>query len=246
MHINRAILFERLRQFIEEKYRTPGKGLLIDLCRKIIYNDPAQNCILKGPMQDWEGLPRDKSLFYSPIGCGLPIGNLTSQVFANFYMNSFDHFMKHELKLKYYGRYVDDFVVVVQEKEYAKELIPIIRSYLQENLQLTLHPKKIYLQHFAKGVAFLGAFLVPYRIYVNRRTAENFQEAITKWNAMIKKKNHVVKDRCLWLSSMNSYLGMMKQYKTYRLRKKMLSRISPLWRKCAYAAHGLGKINLTS
>ncbi len=54
--------------------------------------------------------PKEKSLFYAPKERGLPIGNLTSQVFANFYMNSFDHYLKHDLGIKYYGRYVDDFI----------------------------------------------------------------------------------------------------------------------------------------
>ena len=61
---------------------------------------------------NWNDLPNNKSLFHSPLHCGLPIGNLTSQVFANFYMNTLDHYVKSELKLKYYGRYVDDFVIV--------------------------------------------------------------------------------------------------------------------------------------
>lgn len=85
--------------------------MIIDLCRKVIYHDPVNHCIIKGNKSDWDNLPRDKSLFYTPDNCGLPIGNLTSQVFANFYMNSFDHFIKHNLKIRYYGRYVDDCVI---------------------------------------------------------------------------------------------------------------------------------------
>ena len=106
--INRGLLFEKLNKFIIEKYHKPDQFLIIDLCRKVIYHDSANHCIIKGNKADWDNLPRDKSLFYTPDNCGLPIGNLTSQVFANFYMNSFDHFIKHNLKTSYYGRYVDD------------------------------------------------------------------------------------------------------------------------------------------
>ena len=79
------------------------------------------------------------------------------------------------MNIHYYGRYVDpvgylsygvdDFVIVHNDKEFLKSLSPKIRSYLQNELQLELHPKKIYLQHFAKGVKFLGVFIKPHRIY---------------------------------------------------------------------------------
>lgn len=69
-------------------------------------------------------MPKDKSLFTTKTGYGLPIGNLTSQVFANFYLTEFDHYIKHVLGIKCYLRYVDDFVIVHQDEEYLKYLIP--------------------------------------------------------------------------------------------------------------------------
>ena len=147
--INRGLLFEKLNKFIIEKYHKPDQFLIIDLCRKVIYHDPSNHCIIKGNKSDWDNLPRDKSLFYTPDNCGLPIGNLTSQ-------NSFDHFIKHNLKIRYYGRYVDDFVMIHPDKEYLKSIIPIIREYLYSNLGLVLHPNKIYLQHYSKGLSYLG------------------------------------------------------------------------------------------
>lgn len=170
MHIDKAILFDQLSRFIESYYVHADKELLLDLCRKIIDNDPAENCIFKGHYGDWGDLPCDKSLFFSAENCGLPIGNLTSQVFANLYMNKFDHYMKSELGLKYYGRYVDDFFVVHESKEHLKELVSKIRKFLEDNLKLTLHPKKIYLQQAVKGVLFLGAFLKPHRIDLFRNS----------------------------------------------------------------------------
>ncbi len=103
MHINKNILFEKLKAFICQYYLLPDKKLLLALCQKIIYNDPTQNCIIKGKRSNWDSLPTDKSLFHSAHQSGLPIGNLTSQVFANFYLNSFDHFVKHDLDIRYYG-----------------------------------------------------------------------------------------------------------------------------------------------
>ena len=91
MSINRILLFEKLHHYILDKYLKPDQKIIIDLCRKTIFYSPVDNCIIKGLKSDWEGLPKSKSLFYTPKDCGLPIGNLTSQVFANFYLNSFDH-----------------------------------------------------------------------------------------------------------------------------------------------------------
>lgn len=245
MHINRNILFEKLHHFIEGYYREQDKPLVLDLCQKIIFNDPTKNCIIKGNKSNWNDLPHNKSLFHSPKDCGLPIGNLTSQVFANFYMNAFDHFIKKELGIKHYGRYVDDFVIVHQDKDYLKSLLPVITNFLQSHLQLTLHPKKIYLQHYSKGVQFLGTVIKPNRIYIANRTKGNFYAAIQKQNAVVQNKKPNRAEQHQFLSSMNSYLGIMKHYKTYRLRKKILFKnLSGWWWNQAYLSGGVAKFVL--
>ena len=127
MHINKRILIEKLKILIEHRYTFPDKTLLLELCEKIVNYEPTENCIVKSKRSQWDDLPKDKSLFHTQPDCGLPIGNLTSQVFANVYMNSFDHFIKHECGMRYYGRYVDDFILVHQDKEYLKALIPRIQ-----------------------------------------------------------------------------------------------------------------------
>lgn len=220
MHIDKNILFEKLAFFIHEKYKEQDKEIIIDLCRKVIFNNPTKKCIIKGKRKDWQGLPSDKSLFYSPENCGLPIGNLTSQVFANFYMNCFDHYIKHDLKVRFYGRYVDDFVLVSPDKKYLKSLTSKIKNYLELKLRLTLHPRKIYLQHYAKGVKYLGAVIKPNRIYIANRTKGNFYRAITKINDVFKNEDINKQKLSKILASTNSYLGLMSQYKTYNLRGK--------------------------
>lgn len=252
MSINKNILFAKLKQFVNEKYKHPDKDLLIKLCRQIIFNDSTKNCIIKGKKSDWDNLPQTKSLFHSQANCGLPIGNLTSQVFANFYMDSFDHFVKHDSKIRYYGRYVDDFVIVHEDKEYLKTLITKLSVFLQSTLQVTIHPKKIYLQHYSKGVKFLGTIILPNRIYIADRTKGNFYNAIEKENQIardhsprriirlnndsaikcnIQRGKPTKEEQQAFQSSMNSYLGIMKpckdkqqgkHYKTYNLRKGML------------------------
>ncbi|WP_170162561.1 reverse transcriptase/maturase family protein [Methylocystis hirsuta] len=89
-------------------------------------------------------------------GKGLPLGNLTSQLFANVYMNEFDQFVKHTLKARYYIRYADDFVILTHDRGWLEELIPRIESFLMERLGLQLHPKKVSIHTVASGVDFLG------------------------------------------------------------------------------------------
>ena len=242
MHINKHILFNRLNTFISQNYQEPDLTLIVELCSKVIYNDCIKNCVIKGSRRNWNGLPSSKSLFHSPENCGLPIGNLTSQIFANFYLNIFDHFIKHDLGIRYYGRYVDDFVLVHHDKEYLKSLIPIITGFLSSNLNLTLHPKKVYLQHFSKGVKFLGAVIMPHRIYIANRTKGNFYTAIQRQNEIVRHHKPTKEDRMKFISSMNSYLGIMKHYKSYKLRKNMIFKLlSCWWWNHVYLTGGIAK-----
>ena len=223
MHIDKNILFNRLQSFINEKYIAPDKELLIELCKKVIDNDPTKNCFIKGNQTDWNNLPATKSLFHSPVNCGLPIGNLTSQILASFYLDSFDHYIKHELQIRYYGRYVDDFVIIHSDKEYLKSLVQQLSNFLLSTLHLNLHPRKIYLQSYENGVQFLGAVIKPHRTYIARRTKGNFYKTIEEWNKIIREKKKLnTEEQNAFISSMNSYLGIIKHYKTYKLRKKML------------------------
>jgi RNA-directed DNA polymerase len=241
MSINKTILFAKLEQFIKEKYQHSDKELIVKLCKQVIFNDPTKNCIIKGNKNDWDNLPQTKSLFHSNPNCGY----LTSQVFANFYMDSFDHYMKHDLKIRYYGRYVDDFVIVHEDKEYLKKLIPKLSDFLQTELQTTIHPKKIYLQHYSKGVKFLGTVILPNRIYIANRTKGNFYNAIEKQNQIARDHKPTKEEQQAFQSSMNSYLGIMKHYKTYNLRKGMLFKnLSGWWWNYVYLSGGICKFEM--
>jgi len=176
---------------------------------------------------------------------GFPIGNLTSQLFGNIYLNDFDHFVKFRLGCRYYGRYVDDMVIVHRDKEYLKSIISALRGYLRENLGLELHDKKIYLQHFSKGVSFLGAVIKPYRIYIKNQTKGNFYKKIIYWNDYLEKNGNKLSEEEIkqFISSTNSYLGTMKHYKTYRIRRKLLiQKLSKNFRKYVHADGDYGKI----
>ncbi len=168
MSINKNLLFHKVKTTLLE-YRLKvsfNLSLVLYLLEKTIFNNPVENCRVKGNKTNWSGLPASKSLFKVSKTNGLPIGNLTSQLFGNVYLNEFDHFVKRDLRIRYYGRYVDDFVIIHENKHYLLNVISEIRKYLQSELSLQLHPDKIYFQHFSKGVSYLGAVIKSHRIYI--------------------------------------------------------------------------------
>lgn len=245
MSINKDVLNTKLVAFIRTHYVHANAELIINLCQQVIYNNPTQQCVIKGKPTNWNTLPQSKSLFYSAPNCGLPIGNLTSQVFANYYMNTLDHYIKHTLNIRYYGRYVDDFVIMHHDKEYLKSLIPHLSNFLRTKLQLTLHPNKIYLQHYTKGVQFLGTIINPNRIYIANRTKNNFYQTIQQHNAVVRSRTPTLQEQQQCISSVNSYLGIMQHYNTYMLRKRMVVKnISAYWFNYAYVSGGMRKLVL--
>ena len=198
--------------------------LMLYLIHSVVYNDATQNCCIKSAREDWAGLPRSKSLFYTEKGKGFPIGNLTSQLFANIYLDEFDHFFHEEMGVKYYGRYVDDMVFVDKERDFLKSVIVKAQEYLHTELGLEVHPKKMYLQHYKKGVYFLGTFIKPWRIYIGKRTKQNFYDTVSVWNKVAVENNGLAtgKESAQFISAVNSYLGIMKHYNTYTLREKIV------------------------
>ncbi|MBC8192254.1 MAG: hypothetical protein H8E18_07735 [FCB group bacterium] len=231
MSINRDILFDQVKKLLISKVHRVhfNLELILGLIRQTIYNNATEGCLVKGKRSDWNGLPPDKSLFTAEENCGLPIGNLTSQLFANIYLNKIDHYIKRDLGIRYYGRYVDDFVMVHQDKDYLKSLIPVIRHYLTETIHTKLHEKKIYLQHYAKGVKYLGAVIKPNRIYVANRTKGNFYDTIYKHNQVVRDHKPCQDELEAFISSINSYLGIMQHYRSYRIRKSMLMTYLSAW-----------------
>ncbi|MDR0833692.1 MAG: hypothetical protein LBN93_05830 [Candidatus Symbiothrix sp.] len=233
MSISKDILWNKLQQFIKDKYLADDQDLMLELVEQVVMNDCTHKCYIKSPRWKWKNLPTDKSLF-NRGHVGIPIGNLTSQVFANFYLTCFDHFMKSTLGLKYYGRYVDDFFVIHNDKQFLLSLIPKVEAYLKDELHLTLHPKKRQIGHCKRGMKFVGTFLLPNRTYTDKRTKGNFYRLIAKWNRLI--ESRAGKNCCAFLNkeetdhfqaSFNSYCGFLRHHKTYKLRKKMYEMLSP-------------------
>jgi len=226
MSINKKILLSKLEKFINDNYRGNDKSKILWLCQLVICNEITKNCIFKSSRKRWDGLPKSKSLFCAKENCGLAIGNFTSQVFSNFYMSSFDHFVKSKLNVKHYGRYVDDFFLVSNSKEELKENIPKIKHFLREELELELHPKKVYLQNVNKGIEFLGAYIKPWRIYITPRIKNNFYLTIRELDKYFDRKDLYYDEGLKIREKLNSYLGIASHYDTYKLKKKFLGKLN--------------------
>lgn len=148
--------------------------------------------------------------------------------------------------MRYYGRCVDDFILVHEDKAVLQSLLARIKSTLQETVHLSLHSKKIYLQHYTKGVQFLGVIIKPNRIYIAKRSKGNFYNSIQKQNAVVSiDKPDSEQKGVAFLNRMNSYLGLLKHYKTHKLRKRMLFKnLSVWWWNHVYLSGGIARFVL--
>ena len=144
MHIDRQRLLDIALRTLHRKAKDKDLDFLCWLTRIIAMLDPRRNCIIVGDPSNWDGLDPAKSMLHLKDGLGLPIGNLTSQLFSNVYLNEFDQFMKRTLKCRYYGRYVDDAFVVSADREWLMRIVPDVQRFLKERLGVELHMGKAH------------------------------------------------------------------------------------------------------
>lgn len=187
--------------------------LLEWLTEQIIMLDPRKNCEMVGDASHWDGLDPAKSMLHLADGLGLPIGNLTSQLFSNVYLNEFDQYMKRTLHCRYYGRYVDDACVVSSDRNWLLSLVPDIRYFLKTELGLDLHMGKLSIQEVHRGIEFLGAYILPWRTYTSNHSLRRIED----------KLRHMDYSRP-WkvVRSVNSYLGIFQHTDSMKIRRRLL------------------------
>lgn len=153
---------------------------------------------------------------------GIPIGNLTSQYFANIYLNKLDQFITKKLDLQYYIRYADDFMILSDNRQYLLDLTFKIKQFLKSKLDLTLHPQKIILRKFQSGVDFLGYIVFPTHILprtkTKRRLIKKIKERINEYRS-----GKIAKEKLE--ATINSYLGYLSHANTYLFRKELIEMI---------------------
>ena len=139
--------------------------------------------------------------------CGIPIGNLTSQLFANIYLNELDQFIKHKLRIKHYIRYCDDFVILADNQETLEKMIPVIEKFLGSKLKLQLHDNKVSIRKLKQGIDFLGYVVLPHCKVLRTKTKRRMIKRVNKQNEA-------------------SYTGILSHCKAHKLNKKISNIIS--------------------
>ncbi len=209
--VDHRILFEIIKQKIDDsdvllllqeiinsftsKIESQSQLGLFD-CREVIFKNPKDFVVCKG----------------------IPIGNLTSQLFANIYMNEFDQFIKHKLRVKCFCRYTDDFVLISNDRNHLANLLPKIQSFLENELKLELHPNKISIRKIQQGIDFLGYVVLPhYRIVRTKTKKRIFKKLKVKIEEF---KNDQICEKLLY-QSLNSFLAVLFHANSHNLEQKL-------------------------
>ncbi len=155
-------------------------------------------CLLENIIESFEPVSR----------VGLPLGNLTSQLFANVYMNRFDHFVKEDLKVKQYIRYSDDFVLMSENRIELEKHLETMTNFLERELKLDMHPDKVFLQTLASGVDFLGWVHFSHHRVLRAKTRQRMMKRISTNPTE---------------ETISSYLGLLKHGDTVELREQVMN-----------------------
>lgn len=148
-----------------------------------------------------------RSFESSASGKGLPLGNLTSQPFANVYLNDLDQYVKHTLKARHYIRYADDFVLLSEDRRTLEETLPLIDNFLREKLKLELHPDKVFISTLAAGVDFLGWLHFPDHRVLRTSTKRRMMKRLKETSSS---------------ETVQSYLGLLRHGNAYNITKRII------------------------
>ncbi len=229
MSIDKHILWNLVTKILDDHHQGISYPIrrFGEILKSIIFHDPTKNYYRIGDINQRKKFPQHKSLFASKPWTGLPLWNLTSQIFANIYLHELDVFVTQTLGIKHYGRYMDDFILFHTNKKHLQQYIKDIEVFLKEHLKLQLHPHKRYFQEIKHGLTFCGVRIHPYYITPRIRTIGRRKKRLYERKTNPPKS---YSERVNFRSTYNSYLGMMKHRSTYRLRKYMLELLPiPRW-----------------
>lgn len=231
MSINKPILFQLLKK------KCPNEDLEW-LLQRVIFHDPTENYEMRSSKRLQQKVPQQKSLFHAMEDCGLPIGNLTSQFFANIYLNALDQYVKHVLKCRFYFRYVDNFMLLSKYQDQLLQWQSRIVQFLDDKLLLTLNEKQTKLGSIFNGADFVGFIVRPHYKLVRRHVVGNCKARLKKFQTLLQEKHdrhfagdgHVLKVTWSYdlklleklFATVNSYLGHFHHAQTRNLIKKIL------------------------
>ena len=213
--IDKAVLLEQLRRRVTEPF-------WMSLAELILMHDPRHDVEVRGTAHELAQVPPHKSLFNAQAGYGLPIGNLSSQFFANVLLDDLDQFAKHRVRAPHYVRYVDDFVLLHESPQWLNQAKAQIETKLAD-LHLQLNPRKTILQPVERGIDFVGHLIKPWYRITRRKTV---RVALNRLRSMPAEDLH---------QSGNSYFGQVRQASHSHADQVQLAR---LLRKRGHAVNG--------
>jgi RNA-directed DNA polymerase len=190
--IDKHVLFEQIAAKVHEPF-------WLELAKTILFHDPRENVEVRGSRDLLAKVPPHKSLFNAPADTGLPIGNLSSQFFANVHLDALDKFCVHHLKARSYVRYVDDFVMLADSTAPLVVARDAITAFLPGRLGAQVNPRKTILQPVDRGVDFVGQVIKPWRRTTRARTVRSAMREVSDMPA------------ANLFASGNSYLGLLRQ-----------------------------------
>ena len=197
---------------IQKFFDSINHDILLSILNKLIKDEQLMN-LLTEVIESYSG---NRSTLFER--CGLPIGNLTSQLFANVYMDKFDQYVKHVLKVKHYARYTDDFVVVSESRECLLSLLPKLVEFLGKELNLKIHPKKVEIRRYTEGVDFLGYVVFPHYTKVRKRTIRRISRRIRE-KTVLYRSDKLEKEKLE--ATLMSYLGVLSHADTHRFSEQI-------------------------
>ena len=223
MSIRRDLLWYLLERLIRRHYDGGDKEVLLRTVKTVVYHHPEDDCIINGKPVEWRNLPKNKSMFTIDRNLGGPIGNHTTQQFANFYLSIlFDTWLLFLMRGANFKviRFVDDFLIICDDKRKIIEVVPKL-VMIVSHYGLHIHKNKRYLQPVSHGVLFVGGYIKPRRTYVSSRTIGRFQERVFGFRKQLdENKNLTYYDLERIEQVINSYLGFCVHHQSYQIRKE--------------------------
>lgn len=208
--INKQILYKLLSKHILDPW-------WLNLTEKILFKETKENVYIKSNKFLLSKVPLQKSLLNAKTGYGLPIGNLSSQFFANVYLDELDQYAKHILKLKYYARYVDDIVVIGLNGKELNLAYCKMQEFVKNNLEINFHPNKKEINKINCGVNFVGYIIKPWCKYIRRSTINNmYKKCLQKT------------DFNSFRATINSYFGMLRHANAFKERKLIAKKLGKI------------------
>ena len=216
----------RLNDFARKVSKNNMKPCFILKCDVKKYFDSIDQDILidliKGKIKEKNAIWLIKEIIKS-FSSGLPLGNITSQLFANIYLNELDKFIKYKLRIRYYIRYCDDFIMLDGNRKYLEELISKIGGFIEERLKLSLHQDKIKISRHYQGTYFLGYVSFPHHRVLRSKTRKRMFRKINQRIEELKQSK--ISEESL-NQTVQSYLGVLSHCDSYKLRKQLFEYVN--------------------